>query len=312
MGRAKASLKRWEGDYIRFSELYKAGGLRKETVDEADKQRIAAGAFLQEEEALVVNMDAALVESKARRDQAQVEVDLAKANLAVYKAQLREENAWFSYANITAPFDGIITRRFTHDGHFVQPSNSGTTSTSSEPLFVIMRTDIMRVVVQVPEYDAPLVKDGADSIVKLQAYPGQDIKCRVTQSSWSLDHDVRTLRVELFLQNSPDRKYNVSELSQAASISRDRIVTPVGKQLRPGDTVQPGMYANVSIFADVPNATTLPAKAVLNDGYQKYCYMFEDGRAKRVNVHAGITNNQLTEVLEKQAPQPNSASRENG
>ncbi|MGA3190507.1 MAG: HlyD family efflux transporter periplasmic adaptor subunit, partial [Bryobacteraceae bacterium] len=92
---------------------------------------------------------------------------MAKANLAVWKAEYKEQVAWFGYAKITAPFDGKITLRNVHTGHFLQPTNSGTTSTAAEPLFVVMRTDIMRVVVQVPEYDAPLVKDGADAVVRL-------------------------------------------------------------------------------------------------------------------------------------------------
>jgi RND family efflux transporter MFP subunit len=199
-------------------------------------------------------------------------VEVAKANLAVWKAEWEEEVAWFGYSRITAPFDGIVTQRNVHTGHFLQPANSGTTSKMAEPLFVVMRTDIMRVVVQVPEYDAPLIRDGADAVVRLQAYRGHDIKCKVTRSSWSLDNETRTLRTEIFLDNTD----------------------PVHK-------LEPGMYANVSITADLPDTLTLPSETILTDGNKHYCFMLQDGKAKRVNVRLGIANDTTTQILKKEA-----------
>jgi RND family efflux transporter MFP subunit len=220
-----------------------------------------------------------LAESKARYSQAAADVEVAKANLAVWKAEWQEEVAWFGYARITAPFDGEITRRNVHTGHFLQPSNSGTTSRSAEPLFVVMRTDKMRVVIYVPETDAPLVKVGADSVVRLQAFPDREIKCKVTRTAGALDSDERTLRVEIFLDNP---------------------VFPDNPKIR----LRPGMYSNVSITAEIPNALTLPSDTILVDGNRPgtYCFMLEDGKARRVNVRVGTTNDNYSEVLFKKAP----------
>jgi RND family efflux transporter MFP subunit len=283
---AYADRTRWSDEFKRENRLKRdpkdpdIGVLTKVRVEEAEHQSKAAEAAWKESEAKQKSAEAFLAESKARYNQAVADVEVAKANLAVCKAEWQEEEAWFGYAKITAPFEGMITRRNVHTGAFLQPSNSGTTSKTSEPLFVVMRTDIMRMVVQVPEYDAPLVKsivrdgpEASDAIIKLQAYPGYEIKSKVERCSWALDNNVRTLRTEIFLKNT-DPKHDL----------------------------QPGMYANVSIIADIPNALSLPSDTILTDGNKHYCFMLEDGKAKRVNVKIGTTNGTITQLLMKQLP----------
>jgi HlyD family secretion protein len=226
-------------------------------------------------------------------------VKVAESDLEVWKNEYKEQLAWFSYAKIEAPFDGIITRRVIHTGHFVQPTNSGTTSKAAEPLFVVMRTDIMRVVVQVPEYDAPLVKDGADAVVRLQAYRGQELKCKVTRTSWALDNNSRCLRVELFVRNPEENGAQKSTTPLSPESPLSKWVTTVDN---PELKLEAGMYANVSITADVPKALTLPTAAVLTDGNKDYIFVMEDGKAKRVNVHVGVTNGKLSELMAKEIP----------
>jgi RND family efflux transporter MFP subunit len=278
---AKADNERWDKEYISERMLLKdpndpsKGVLSPLRVEQADFQRLATKAAWKEAESKQKSAETSLAESKAKCSQAAADVEVAKANLAVWKAEWEEEVAWLGYARITAPFDGEITRRNVHTGHFLQPSNSGTTSKSAEPLFVVMRTDKMRVVIFVPENDAPLVKDGAEAVVRLQAFPDNEIKCKVTRNSGALDPEERTLRVEIFL-DSPKN----------------------------GITLKPGMYSNVSITAEIPNALTLPSDTILVDGNRpgKYCFMLEDGKARRVNIRAGSTNDKFTEILYKQAP----------
>jgi multidrug efflux pump subunit AcrA (membrane-fusion protein) len=255
--------------------------------------------------------------------------------LNVWEHQLEEQKRWFEYARITAPYDGIVTRRNVHTGHFVQPSNSGTTSKAAEPLFVVMRTDLMRLVVQVPENDAPLVKIGAKTSVRLQANPGEEIVDKVERTSWSVDNHDRTLRVEIFLKN-PDLfdltvqlvetlkndKVPAPVLAKLAHLqnkefSKDEFTKAIAKALNADEInryqpvmlkraihqkLQSGMYGNVSIAADLPNTLCVPADAVLTDGYRNYCYILEDGKARKVNVRAGIKNDAMTEILMKQLP----------
>lgn len=269
--RAKEEKSRWDNEVIVDARLVTKGVLDKQTLDEANNQLAAADAVEKQAEASLKAANASLLESIANRDKAAAKVDVKSSFLDVSKSAYEEAVAWFDYTKITAPYDGIVTRRYVHNGCFVQPTNSGTTSTHSEPLFMYMRTDKMRVVVQVPEYDAPLVKEGAKAIVKIQSLLDKEIEGKVTRDSWMLNNQARTLRVEIWLDN-------------------------------PNDVLEAGMYANVTIMADLPNVLTLPVDAVQIDGDQNFVYIVENGKAKRVNVRVGVEDDRIVQLISKEAP----------
>ena len=172
-------------------------------------------------------------------------------------------------------YDGVITLRNVHEGHFLQPSNSGSTSKAAEPLFVMMRTDIMRCTVEVPELDAVLVKEHDKAIVRFQALPGVEFTGEVTRFSYSLDDHSRTLRVEIHLKNP--------------------------------DGVPPGMYGNVTILTKLKNAWTLPASAIMSDiladGDRDYCFMVEGGKARKTFLKTGTKGDEGVQILSKQRGQ---------
>jgi multidrug efflux pump subunit AcrA (membrane-fusion protein) len=140
---------------------------------------------------------------------------------------------------------------------------------------MVMRTDKVRVVMQVPEGDAPLIKDGADAMVTIPALRNREVACTVTRGSYALDTESRTLRVEIFLDN------------------------PLKD---PKEEMLPGTYVSVRIVADVPNVMCVPSDAIQIKGGSNYCFVVEDGKAKRVNVRTGVQNDHLIRVLYKQLP----------
>ena len=93
---------------------------------------------------------------------------------------------WLDYKNITAPYDGVITLRNIATGDFLQPTNSGSTSKTADPLYVMMRTDIVRCALDVPEIDAPLVKNGEEAEIHFQAMPGAPTIGKVERNSVAL------------------------------------------------------------------------------------------------------------------------------
>jgi RND family efflux transporter MFP subunit len=270
--RAISDLDRWEKEYaINLNNLKSKIG-DKQTVDEALNQWNGAQAKLKEATA---NRDAAmssLKESEATRDRALANVEESEAKLGVCEREYKEELAWYGYHDIRAPYDGIVTDRNVHTWHFVQPSNSGTTSKGAAPLFMFMRTDQMRIIIQVPEYDAPLVKVGADAIVKIQALRKREVNAQVTRSSWMLNPESRTLRVEIDVKNPLDN---------------------------PQEELKSGMYVNVRIKADLPNVMTLPLDAIQTEGSDNFIFVVENGKAKRVSVKLGAANDRLVQLLSK-------------
>lgn len=261
--RALANYERWESEYKRIDGLVQRKVIDEQTRDEARNQHKAAGATCQEVEAKVHSAQAAAKESGAKRNKARADITSAKARVQVARAEEGRVAALLEYSKIRAPFDGVVTRRHIHTGHFLQPS-----SNAAQPLFVIARTDIVRVLVEVPEADAMLIREGASARVRCQIIKGQEFEGKVTRSSWSFDPKSRTLRTEIDLSN------------------------PQGK-------LRPGMYAYVTFLAELPSTFTLPASAVLTQGGESYCYCVENGKAVRTPVKVGAREGQLVQILNK-------------
>ena len=271
--RAEADVRRWEKEDYRAEYMLKRQIYDKQTRDETQKQLEVSRASLDEAKAKHDTARATLRERQARYKKARADVDVANAEIQLTKADYNQWAAWLSYAKIRAPFDGVITQRIVHTGHYLQPSNSGTTSKTAEPLFMVMRMDIMRITVQVPELDAVYVKAGDRAVVRPQALRGQEVLGTVTRSSWSFDDRARTLRVEVHVPN-------------------------------PTGILRPGMYANVSLFAKQPNALTLPPEAILNDilahNDRSYCVVVENGKCRKMFLQLGLRGEEGVQVLAKQ------------
>jgi HlyD family secretion protein len=267
--RAESDLKRWEAEFERGMKLKKGGVFDVQTIDEIANQRDASQAMVAEVKAKKSFAEAALTESRANQGKANAEIDTMKARLSVMQSDYDFQAAWLAYATIRAPYEGKVTLRNVHTGHFVQPSNSASGGKMGEPLFVIVREDIMRLTVQVPEYDAPLIRIGAEATIHFHALRNRDFKGTVTRTSYALDYAARTLMVEIHMKNDSGE-------------------------------LRPGMYANVTIQAKIPSNMTLPAEAVLNDGQQDFCYRLENGKAIKTPIKGGVRTDRLVEVLKKQ------------
>jgi HlyD family secretion protein len=272
---AEAQVLRWQAEDVRGRRLVVTGVYDQQTADEVVNQLRASEAFRDQAKANLSSTRAQYDQASAQYNKSLADIEVAVAEVAVAEAARDQWSDWLSYAKITAPFDGIITLRNVHSGHFLQPSNSGSTSKAAEPLFVMMRTDIMRCTVEVPELDAVLVREHDKVIVSLQAMPGVLIPGEVTRFSYSLDERARTLRVECHLKNADG-------------------------------VLRPGMYANVKILAKLRNAWTLPADTIMSDiladGDRFYCYMVENGKALKTFLQVGSRCDEGVQILSKQRP----------
>jgi RND family efflux transporter MFP subunit len=273
---AEAQVMRWKAEDVRSHKLMEKGIYDQQTADEVINQRQASEALRDEAKAKWISSQATLEQASAHYNKTLADIDVAAASVAVAEATHDQWRDWLAYAQITAPYDGVITLRNVHDGHFLQPSNSGSTSKAAEPLFVMMRTDIMRCTVEVPELDAVLVKEHDKAIVRFQAMPGIEFLGEVTRFSYSLDDRSRTLRVEIHLKN-------------------------------PDGALRPGMYGNVTILAKLKNAWTLPASAIMSDiladGDRDYCFMVEGGKARKTFLKTGTKGDEGVQILSKQRGQ---------
>lgn len=261
LGRAHANLSFWEKHFERLNRLDRSV-IDKQVKEETWNQLQSAEAGLKEAEAKVAHAEADRKESEAVRDKNLVDV-------AVAEAARDKMHTLVDYAMLKAPFEGVVTQRNVNTGDFVQPP----VGTPVTPLYVLHRRDLMRVFVDVPESDAVWVKYGASVHVHVPILYDREYEGKVRRISYSLKRQTRTLRAEIDLPN-------------------------------PDDLLRSGMYAYAAIQVERSNTLTLPAAAVatqgdVNEGYQDYCFLWEDGKLRRTSIKIGSRGEGRVEVLKK-------------
>jgi RND family efflux transporter MFP subunit len=116
--------------------------------------------------------------------------DSAAANVA----RLRELE---SFKRVLAPFSGVITARNTDIGALINAGQSAGTE-----LFRIADTHKLRIYVQVPEVYAAATGPGLEAQLLFAELPRKTYPAKAVRTSNALDPTLRTLQVELELDNS--------------------------------------------------------------------------------------------------------------
>src|SRR5271156_1584187 len=116
------------------------------------------------------------------------------------------------YERITAPFGGVITARNVDGGALISatgsslgPARSNAAGPSDVPsggeIFRLAEISRLRVLVAVPQTNAPGIRVGQNATVTVQQNPNQSFKGKVTRTSSSLDAQSRTLLTEVDVEN---------------------------------------------------------------------------------------------------------------
>jgi RND family efflux transporter MFP subunit len=116
--------------------------------------------------------------------------DSAAANVS----RLRELE---SFKRVVAPFSGVITARNTDIGALINAGQSAGTE-----LFRIADVHKLRIYVQVPEAYAAATSPGLDAELRFAEQPRKTYAAKTVRTSNALDPTLRTLQVELELDNA--------------------------------------------------------------------------------------------------------------
>ncbi len=126
-------------------------------------------------------------------------VKATQATLKVDEANILRLSTLQSFEKVTAPFAGVITARHVDPGDLV----SADSPNAAREMFHLMRTDILRVFIDVPQAFATSIKPGQYASVYLREEPNRLFQGRVTRTANALDTATRTLRTEVQVPN-PD------------------------------------------------------------------------------------------------------------
>src|SRR5262245_26413256 len=241
--RTTGYLKWWKAD---IGDRVKAGQLLAEiSAPEIDAQLEQARAMLIQGKANVVRAEAQEVYAKAEEKRQEVaykssvgskndydsavaasgvataNVDATKAALKVDEANILRLETLVSFQKLTAPFDGVITARNIDPGALVQAD----TPTTTRELFHLVRTDVVRVWVYVPQTFSTTVKAGQAVTVWRREDPARTFAGTVARTADALDPNTRTLLTEVHVPN-PDNALR-SGMYLQVKFTFDRNVLPV-------------------------------------------------------------------------------------
>jgi len=202
--------------------------------------------------------------SQARVDAAKSSLAAARQQLAVAQATLQHYTALYSYANIVAPYEGVVTWRYADTGALVQ---AGTSNTSGLPVVTVAQSDLLRLRIPVPESLAAKVRIGDTADVKVQA-TGEHFTGKVARFTSALDPATRTMQVEIDVPNPTYR-------------------------------LQPGMYANVTLLANSrSDALTIPVTSILRSENKTQVLVLDaNDRVQVREVKLGVESSNRAEVL---------------
>jgi len=220
----------------RIDGMVQRGAQQPEHAEESHTQLDVATAAWQTARAQIASRRAQLRLRAATIQVARSRVEVAQAELRIVAVQL-------GYATVTAPFDGVITKRWVDQG--------ATIHDPSTPLLTVMRTDTVRIVLAIAEQDVALLRAagpvpgpaGSDGnrveldIPPLRPFvPGGRFTGHVTYLAGALDPRTHTMRAEVHLPN------------------------------REGH-LRPGMHGTATVLlAEHRDVVTVPATAVVKRG----------------------------------------------
>jgi HlyD family secretion protein len=249
-----------------MQNLVKSRSIEEKLQDEAKEHYEASVEADQAALAAISTTKAKIAACQARIKQAQADVAAAQAEVQVNQAELERNQVQVDFATIRAPFDGVVSYRSMDPGGFVRAANDAGTV----PLLTVQRTDLMRVVVMVPDRDVAYADVGDPATLELDALPGIKLPAKISRKAESQDPQTRLMRIEIDLENPTGKFHN-------------------------------GMYCHATILLDkAVDRLSIPASCLASKAETESrgtVFVVRDGHAHRVSVRLGEDNGLRAEIL---------------
>lgn len=125
-------------------------------------------------------------------DAARAQYDATQAQLRAAQAQTAQTRVSLGDTALVAPFSGDIVKKAVETGSFVGPG---------VPTFAIANTDVVKIVVGVPDTVLRSIKLGQPVDVAIDAFPTRTFHARISRMSSAADAVTRNFDVEVAIPN---------------------------------------------------------------------------------------------------------------
>jgi RND family efflux transporter MFP subunit len=254
LARARDELQRAESShniahlsYTRLAEVakQKRGLIAQQEIDDAQSKDLVA---------------------EAQINGAKSSVSAAEQQVQVSLAEVQKVKTLLDYTRVTAPFAGVVTKRYADTGSMIQAGISS--STQAMPLVKLSQNSLLRLILPVPESAVPTVHIGQEVEVRVptlnRSFPG-----RVARFSGRVAPATRTMDTEVDVPN-------------------------------PNLVLIPGMYAQASLTLDRRDRVlTIPVPAVdfgSDEISGQVVVVTPENRIEMRKVQLGLQNESKVEV----------------
>jgi len=133
--------------------------------------------------------------TKVDFDSARAQYDATQSEAQAARALTSEAEIALRDTSVVAPFDGDIVKKEVELGSFVGPGS---------PVFALSRTDLMKIVIGVPDTALPAVTLGEPVDVTVDAFGDRTFQARVSRMASAADPRTGNFEIEVAIPN-PDR-----------------------------------------------------------------------------------------------------------
>ena len=227
----------------RQERLLESGDVSRSAYDQQRAQRD----LLREQYEVALN--------KARQDYAAVLA--ARAAVTSAESQVAAARRTLSYAVVFSPINGYVSDRPADLGEYVSPSTKVAT---------VVKTNPLRVRIDVPEQAITAIQVGQSVSVSVSAYPDRNFGGRVHHVAPSVTPNSRTMTVEAEVENNDG-------------------------------LLKPGQFATIRILQPQTSpAVLVPLRSVRAESGTNYVFVINSGRAEKRIVQLGQAESDLVEI----------------
>jgi RND family efflux transporter MFP subunit len=258
--RADAEVKRAHDDVERAKAAHEIAHLSFERLEDVSKQR--PGLVAQQELDQARSKD---LVSEAQISAAQSNLLAAQQAAIANRAEQSRYKTLFNYTQVTAPFDGVITKRYANTGSMIQAGISS--QTQAMPLVRLSQNNLLRLLLPVPESAVSHIRLGQQVEVRVPSL-NRSFAGKVARFSDKVSTATRTMETEVDVPN-------------------------------PSLILIPGMYAEVNLRLDYrPKVLSIPVTAVDLTAAEPAVYRVDSDQALSiVPVKLGLETADRVEVL---------------
>ena len=189
---------------------------------------------------------------------AEAQVKLARAQADQYQASLEQLRYLLRFSKVTAPINGVITRRLNTPRTYLQ---------QSAPILAMASLDVMRVTMQIPQAKADGIQLDMPARVAAESLPERVFDGQVSDTGLVSDTGDQDREIEIQIANT-------------------------------NHLLKPGMRAAVSLSYEKVNVLLIPLQAIREISGRSYVDVIANGKIQRRVITPGQRSQSVAEVVD--------------